>query len=256
MRDCTEFCFFIKREIVMEGYNIFEVRVNLDFFGGIKKAFLLAILFIFSFIYAVESLTSSSLKSSSSKDSVPVDFSQPLKNFIEQLDLLAQKEFPTDGILELFRKNPLSMEDFKSYIFYKKEFYTRNLIHASKDYELLLLCWSPGQKSPVHGHEGQKCWMRVEQGSLEFTNYVDYQENGVQKFKITNKQVGTSGFVDGPAYIHGVANATSEPAISLHLYAKPFHQCDVFDVVQSKTKRVNLGFYSVEGKLVSSLVQR
>ena len=102
----------------------------------------------------------------------------------------------------------------------------------------------------MHGHEGQKCWMRVEQGCLEFTNYIDYQEDGISKFKVTNKQRGLAGFIDGPAYIHGVCNSTSEPAISLHLYASPFHQCDVFDVEHSGTKRVNLGFYSVEGKLV------
>lgn len=186
----------------------------------------------------------------SAKGAVTVGLSTALKRFVEGLDLLAKRNFPDDSIAALFHENLLSVEDFDPYIFYKKDFYARNLIHASRDYELILLCWAPYQKSPVHGHEGQKCWMRVEQGSLEFTNYVDIQEDGISKLKVVSTKVGSGGFVDGPAYIHGVINATPEPAISLHLYAKPFHECDVFDVEHNSTSRAHLEFYSVEGKLV------
>lgn len=30
--------------------------------------------------------------------------------------------------------------------------YSRNLIELNEDFELILLCWLPGQESPIHNH--------------------------------------------------------------------------------------------------------
>ena len=52
-----------------------------------------------------------------------------------------------------------------------KKKYTRNLVYRNNDFEILFLCWSPEQIAPVHGHEGEKCWAKVESGKLQFCNY-------------------------------------------------------------------------------------
>ena len=46
--------------------------------------------------------------------------------------------------------------------------YTRNLIHTDhSSYTLLLLCWNPGQSSPIHNHPCDACWMKVLQGAVQ-----------------------------------------------------------------------------------------
>ena len=42
--------------------------------------------------------------------------------------------------------------------------YRRNLIRRTAAYEALLLCWLPGQRSPIHDHRGSGCAFRVVEG--------------------------------------------------------------------------------------------
>lgn len=185
------------------------------------------------------------------KGSCVVALSSQLKKFVSGLDELARAKFPVQDVLEYLKKGLLQPNDLEPYVFFSAQRYTRNLLYRQQEYELLLLCWMPGQASPIHGHEGEKCWMRVEQGSLHFTDYTSRKEGDTvvveQKYSIE----GGRGFVDGPAVIHRVINQGDVPAISLHLYARPFAQCDIFDHEKNITKRVELSYHSVEGKLVN-----
>ena len=165
---------------------------------------------------------------------------------VQQLTELASDHFPSNEVSALLRTLPLSSADIAPYIFYLDTHYTRNRVYKAPLFELILMCWQPGQQSAIHGHEGQKCWMRVMQGELVFTDYRD--ELGVLHKVATT--AGEQGFVDGPAYIHSVANASGQRALSLHLYARPFNQCDAYDVATSTTKKIQLGYHSIDGNLV------
>jgi predicted metal-dependent enzyme (double-stranded beta helix superfamily) len=169
--------------------------------------------------------------------------------FISELDLLAGKNFPSEELTELFKQHFFDQEILEPYVFFSQERYTRNLLHKMPEYELLLLCWSPQQKSPIHGHEGEKCWMRVEVGELYFSNYSLKKSSSEHLLELDSTVIGSRGFVDGPAVIHRVENLTQAPAISLHLYARPFAQCDIFDKENRIKERIDLQYDSMYGKL-------
>ena len=177
--------------------------------------------------------------------------SQAIQGLIEQLKQLAPRDFPSDQVFIALQEANLSLTDLDPYIFYADGRYTRNRVYKSPDFELILMCWQGGQQSCVHGHEGQKCWMSVVAGTLEFSNYQDVHDGTAVVLTKTSTVVGSAGFIDGPAYIHGVRNATSERALSLHLYAHPFSQCDAYDLCTHETKKVQLCYHSIEGLLVS-----
>ena len=45
--------------------------------------------------------------------------------------------------------------------------YARILLHSSVQCSIMLLCWSPGQTSPVHGHGFREfSWIKMLQGVL------------------------------------------------------------------------------------------
>ena len=173
--------------------------------------------------------------------------SAKLALLFEQLELLAKEQFPTKQTSTTLQSIHFASSDFEPYIFYNQAKYTRNQIRKTDSYELILMCWQPGQVSPVHGHEGQKCWMRVIAGALTFNNFTD-AVGAVQLEKVSTV-VGMQGFVDGPAYIHSVSNLSAEKAISLHLYAHPFDQCDVYAGQSLSTKKMHLCYYSINGKV-------
>ncbi|MDC1038666.1 hypothetical protein OAR31_06350, partial [Candidatus Marinimicrobia bacterium] len=69
------------------------------------------------------------------------------------------------------------------------------------------------------------------------------------ELKMNNLVTGDKGFVDGPAEIHSVENIFNEPAVSLHIYAKPFDACDIYDLENKTVERVTLKYYSQYGEL-------
>jgi cysteine dioxygenase len=187
-----------------------------------------------------------------SKGSFVVNPCQKVQGLIEQLQQLAVLSFPNQQVFTTLQQAHLSQADLEPYIFYADYRYTRNRVYKCPDFELILMCWQAGQQSCVHGHEGQKCWMSVITGTLEFANYQDMPEaSGRMTLTKISTQLGEAGFIDGPAYIHGVRNASNERAISLHLYAQPFSQCDAYDLTAHEIKKVQLCYHSIEGKLVS-----
>ena len=55
------------------------------------------------------------------------------------------------------------------------------------------------------------------------------------------------GFLDGPADIHSVENLFDKFATSLHVYAKPYDACDIYDTDNGKIERMKLSYYSNNG---------
>ena len=70
-------------------------------------------------------------------------------------------------------------DDWRDFAFYSDERYTRNLIHADETFELMVVCWGPGQESPIHNHAGSNCWMGVLDGTVEELHYDLPEEEGV-----------------------------------------------------------------------------
>ncbi len=176
------------------------------------------------------------------KGSIAVVPSEYLTVLIKGLDALADQDFPEKEVNDYLSATRFDLELLNPYMFFSEKRYTRNLLYHCPRYEILLLCWSPDQVSPIHGHEGEKCWMRMEVGNLHFTNYD-------KEIKQESHYDLTAGNVDGPAFIHKVTNSSKEPAMSLHLYAKPFKECDVFNAETGEASRCGMRYYSINGKL-------
>ena len=54
---------------------------------------------------------------------------------------------------------------------FRDDRYSRNLIYRDPIFEVMAIGWKPGQKTPVHTHNGQLGWMLVEQGALSVKTY-------------------------------------------------------------------------------------
>jgi Cysteine dioxygenase type I len=125
--------------------------------------------------------------------------------------------------------------------------YTRHLVHKSTDVELLVLCWKQGARAPIHGHEGELCWARVERGRLRFRSYREVSRDPLQLVPLGPPLDGGPGHLDGPADIHAVDNPEEfgQDAVSLHVYSKPYDECDIYDLDRGAIRRVRLHYDSV-----------
>tara|TARA_Y100000996_G_C22048716_1_gene448189 strand:- start:145 stop:516 length:372 start_codon:yes stop_codon:yes gene_type:complete len=120
------------------------------------------------------------------------------------------------------------------------------MIYKNSDFEVLLICWSKGQMAPIHGHEGEKCWFKVISGELKIYNYKIESTNPL-KLKKIEKINAPAGYLDGPADIHSIKNNNEEPVTTLHVYAKPYDICDIYDLKTNQIQRKKMNYYSIDG---------
>src|ERR1044071_464057 len=61
--------------------------------------------------------------------------------------------------------------EIEPYVQFSDNQYSRNLVYKTADFECLLLCWKPGQRSPIHDHASSICAVYTVQGLLAADNY-------------------------------------------------------------------------------------
>jgi cysteine dioxygenase len=144
-----------------------------------------------------------------------------------------------------------SHDDWRGLVCWSEERYTRNLIARSDDFELLLLCWGPGQESPIHNHEGQNCWMGVLDGRIEEVQYAFPASAGpLAELGASVCDPGRVAFIHDEIGLHLVRGHAGRAAVSLHLYAAPYDACNVYCPRTGRVERIGLGYHSVRGELV------
>ena len=165
---------------------------------------------------------------------------------IERLKEFAHQDFPVPEVSSYLLNLNLNENELKKYSFLKENYYTRNLIHKDTDFELMVICWPPNTSAPIHGHEGEKCWARVQEGQLQICNYEEISSDPLE-LNMIQRLSCSPGFLDGPADIHSVENLSDKFATSLHVYAKPYDACDIYDTDNGKIERMKLSYYSNNG---------
>ncbi len=179
-----------------------------------------------------------------------------LDSLVEALRNEFRNEARGSHIAELLSNYVRTETDWGAFAFFDEAMYTRNLVAREDRFELLLLCWSAGQESPIHNHEGQDCWMGVIEGRIEEVRYCKVDDVKPGPIEAKSSQIFTQGdvaFIRDDIGLHLVRSASaSEPAISLHLYAAPYDQCNVYCPETGKITRKDLSNYSVRGRLLAA----
>jgi cysteine dioxygenase len=194
----------------------------------------------------------------------------PVSRFVDTLVSFESLPITRDRVLEYCLETGVDRASLEPYLHFSRDVYTRNLIFADDAFEVMALCWSPGQRTPIHTHNGQLGWMSVEQGALAVINYkwlscnaADNQNvagmdclAGATELDLERNEVqecfpgGAVNTVDKAQTIHQVVLQGQEPAISIHVYSRPIASCVAFDLEHRRCYRRELSFYSKFGTVV------
>jgi cysteine dioxygenase len=154
-----------------------------------------------------------------------------LRGAIEELDQSAsQMKLP--DLRRLIEKFKPSLAEIQPFIHFTDNRYARNLVKKTAQYEVLVLCWRPGQRSPIHDHGNSICAVYTMDGSLSADNYrlttsghirPDYSEDFAPGSVLT---IQTSE-------IHQVSNLQDTGSlVSVHFYLAPLETNLVYSVVE------------------------
>jgi len=174
-----------------------------------------------------------------------------MNDFVAELEACERRGFDVSQVHRYLSSTRIERESLDDYLKYRPDRYTRHLVYKNPIYEILVVCWGMGQCAPIHGHEGQYCWARVEAGSLKFTSYREVSEAPLLLEQTAESVVGSNGYLDGPVDIHSVENLLEfgAPAASVHVYYRPFSECDVYDLERREKRRVQMAYDSVASRV-------
>lgn len=129
----------------------------------------------------------------------------------------------------IIRTMEVPLSTYEEYASWSQKSYTRNCILDNEKFELILLCWEEGQKTAIHDHGGEECWVKIVEG--EFRENI-YESNEEGKLKIVRSSIAKTNdiayMIDFMGY-HNLENLSNKRSMSLHLYAKPIRNCKVYD---------------------------
>ncbi|HXU71444.1 MAG TPA: cysteine dioxygenase family protein [Polyangia bacterium] len=130
--------------------------------------------------------------------------------------------------------------------------YARTLLHRCDAFELLLLTWAEGSRSPIHDHAEQDCWLVPLAGAFDLDDYaiLDEDDAAARLLPLRRRQLGPGALDhrDEHEAVHAVAPATPH-AVSLHLYARPIDRCRIFDRRRGSFSWHRLGYDAVAPQL-------
>jgi len=191
-------------------------------------------------------------------------------DFIAGLKELERDYITKPRIAEYMAAMPLRAETLKNYVWWRDSFYTRNLIYRDELFEVMTICWSPGQKTAIHTHNGQLGWMTVAQGEVVTHEYKHISCNASENQNVVHidclggatelhlDKIGTVSCAEGTGMvtvdklqtIHQIENAGTTGCVSLHVYSKPFDSCVAFDLEKQRCYRRSLSYFSRDGERV------
>jgi cysteine dioxygenase len=184
-----------------------------------------------------------------------------IDHLISGLREIPDSEFVCEAVYDYLSANPINIDTITSYYHWSSDFYTRNLIYKDERFELMAICWEPGQVSRVHNHAEQRCWMTVPQGRLKGQNFaideID-EARGYCKLRETDTfelAECLAAKVELEEPIHQILNLAEfdERAVSIHIYSKPFDSCLCYCRDTDTFKQVKLNYTSVNGELCEGI---
>tara|TARA_B100001996_G_C18668033_1_gene595584 strand:- start:2782 stop:3309 length:528 start_codon:yes stop_codon:yes gene_type:complete len=110
----------------------------------------------------------------------------------------------------------------KGCIGYADDGYQRNVLKKTEFYELVAICWAPGQETSIHDHIGSDCAFLIADGVSTETIYELNEEGLAVPIEVRKYNAGEICAAEEPD-IHRVSNESNGDLVNIHVYTPPLH---------------------------------
>ena len=112
--------------------------------------------------------------------------------------------------------------DLEPSLGFKEGIYWRHRVCRNESTEMLVICWRPGQKTPIHDHNGSHGVVRVQKGLMWETMFTYDDQRGLcykSARECPTGEVTGAGVPD----IHQLGNpeVSGQDLVTIHVYAPP-----------------------------------
>lgn len=122
--------------------------------------------------------------------------------------------------------------EISPYLHFTDDRYARNLVYKCENFECLVLCWKPGQRSPIHDHANSICAVYALEGTLSADNYRKMSNGHIRADYSEDLKPGSVLSIQ-TTEIHQVSNLhDTENLVSLHFYLGPLENSFLYSIQQ------------------------
>jgi cysteine dioxygenase len=179
----------------------------------------------------------------------------PLDRFLLEISREPVSTLAFDRFVELGLALDVDDALVRSRIRFCEDHYARNLVCRTPDFELLVLCWKPGQESTIHDHAGSLNVIRIYEGTLtsrffervgggtgvsEVGGGGELPRGPVRLQREEQLDGGHTGLDRGG--IHQLANTSDEALVTVHLYSPPLQDIVVYATDDTETSLMRLRY--------------
>ncbi|MCE7982923.1 MAG: hypothetical protein DYG89_17200 [Caldilinea sp. CFX5] len=155
---------------------------------------------------------------------------------IKRADLAPQQSIKhLTSVLRAFVGNPANRQAL-NFNQVSQGLYTRLLLNSfDDDFQIVVVLWGPGSRSPIHDHEETVGAVAALAGVTEETKYYRLSQHGNQvellpgKSMTLQKSAVTPILPDEATQLHAMTNATSAWAATVHVYLTPVMNFHIYE---------------------------
>jgi cysteine dioxygenase len=167
-----------------------------------------------------------------------------LAGIIEELKMTA-KDLRLPDLRKLVTSLTVDHAEVAPYIQFTENHYARNLVFKNPHFEVLVLCWRPGQRSPIHDHGSSICTVYTVDGVMSADNYRKSAGGHIRADYSEDFKPGSVLSIQ-TSEIHQVSNLQdSADLVSLHFYLSPLENNFVYSVMQPTFEAYRPGYTRV-----------
>ncbi|MDH3591554.1 MAG: cysteine dioxygenase family protein [Planctomycetota bacterium] len=103
---------------------------------------------------------------------------------------------------------------------FNPERYVRNTIHLNDHFELVVICWMPGQESSIHDHGVSQCLYLIVEGEMVEERFRRVE--GAMPEPTDERRFGPGDItIAAGEDVHRIANRADSNLVTIHIYSPP-----------------------------------
>lgn len=119
--------------------------------------------------------------------------------------------------------------DLLPYLRWNQRHYTRTCVVRNDRFELLVVCFEPGQHTSIHDYDSEQAWVLPLMGEVIEERFRTTSEGLLRQESITHLSTGRMGSFTREGSIHRFSAPGPGRAITLNLYAPPTRQWRMYE---------------------------
>jgi cysteine dioxygenase len=173
-----------------------------------------------------------------------------LDDFIVEMSREPVSSLTHERLMDLAGRLCLSDGLVGNRVAFAADTYARNLVCRTPSFELLVLCWRPGQESTIHDHAGALNAIRVFSGELTSRTFrrtrgVTSSAGPVAQDDEERLPRGSMVGLDRDG-IHQLANTSADDLVTIHVYAPALMELNVYSTTSAVVERRRLRYTLAE----------